>query len=61
LGLSVTAEGVETEAAVELLHDLHCELGQGYFFSAPLPAEALDALWANGLRINSNWRSRMAS
>jgi EAL domain-containing protein (putative c-di-GMP-specific phosphodiesterase class I) len=61
LGLSVTAEGVETEAAVALLHALHCELGQGYFFTAPLPAEALDGLWANGLRINSNWRSRMAS
>jgi diguanylate cyclase (GGDEF)-like protein/PAS domain S-box-containing protein len=61
LGLSVTAEGVETEEAVELLHDLRCELGQGYYFTAPLPAEALEPLWANGLKIYSNWRSRMAS
>ena len=38
LGLSVVAEGVETEAVLTLLHDLQCDEGQGYHMSKPLPA-----------------------
>ena len=41
LGLSVTAEGIEDEATYLALRDLGCELGQGYFFSKPLPMEPL--------------------
>ncbi len=40
IGMSVTAEGIETEAQAEALRKLGCERGQGYHFSYPgLPAE----------------------
>ncbi len=39
LDLSVVAEGVETEAQLNLLRSLHCEEVQGYFFSKPLSCE----------------------
>ena len=41
LGLSVVAEGVETEPVRDLLAALGCELAQGLLFSAPVPAERL--------------------
>ena len=37
LGMSITAEGVETSSQVDFLKDLHCSDIQGYFFSKPLP------------------------
>lgn len=39
LGLEVTAEGVEDDATRLALQELGCDLGQGYFFTKPLPAE----------------------
>ena len=36
LGMKVVAEGVETEAQLKFLKSIHCDLGQGYFFSRPL-------------------------
>ena len=39
LGLSVIAEGIETEAEREALRQAGCELGQGYLLSPPLPLE----------------------
>jgi diguanylate cyclase (GGDEF)-like protein/PAS domain S-box-containing protein len=44
LGVEVVAEGVETAEQVALLQALDCELGQGYYFSKPLSADAADAL-----------------
>ena len=41
LGVKVVAEGVEDEAAMDLLVDYGCDDAQGYFFSRPLAAEAL--------------------
>lgn len=35
----VVCEGVETEEEVEFLKSIHCEDGQGYYFSAPVPCE----------------------
>ncbi len=39
LGLDVVAEGIETEAQLEILRSLGCEHGQGYFFAYPLNSE----------------------
>lgn len=41
LDLNVIAEGVETQAQREILRSLHCEYGQGYFFSKPLPPQEI--------------------
>ncbi len=40
LGLTVVAEGVEQPATAALLTDLGCDVGQGYLFAAPAPADA---------------------
>ncbi|GIF65758.1 bifunctional diguanylate cyclase/phosphodiesterase [Asanoa ishikariensis] len=42
-GLTVVAEGVESELTLELLQDIGCEVGQGFLFSRPLPYERLEA------------------
>lgn len=41
LDLDVIAEGVETQAQRDILRSLHCEYGQGYFFSKPLPPKEI--------------------
>ncbi len=41
LGLTVVAEGIETEQALECLVAEGCRLGQGFLFSRPLPADEL--------------------
>ncbi|MEA5451954.1 EAL domain-containing protein [Leptolyngbya sp. CCNP1308] len=47
LGLTVTAEGIETQPQLERLQQLNCELGQGYLFSKPLPAADIEARFLN--------------
>ncbi|MEV6343335.1 bifunctional diguanylate cyclase/phosphodiesterase [Actinoplanes sp. NPDC051851] len=42
-GLTVVAEGVESELTLDLLEEMGCEIGQGYLFSRPLPFERLEA------------------
>jgi EAL domain-containing protein (putative c-di-GMP-specific phosphodiesterase class I) len=49
LGMSVVAEGVETIEQNDLLRDLNCEYGQGYFFSRPV-----DAATATELLLKTN-------
>jgi EAL domain-containing protein (putative c-di-GMP-specific phosphodiesterase class I) len=39
---TVVAEGIETLEQIALLQTLNCELGQGYYFSAPLPASQVE-------------------
>jgi len=44
LGMHVVAEGIETRQQLEALRKLGCELGQGFWFSAPLEPEAVLAM-----------------
>lgn len=43
LRLKVIAEGVETEAQIELLKSFGCEVAQGYFYSKPVPSKLFEA------------------
>jgi EAL domain-containing protein (putative c-di-GMP-specific phosphodiesterase class I) len=43
LGLSVVAEGVETEQELEWLRANGCDVAQGYFIAKPTPAAELSA------------------
>ena len=44
LGMSVIAEGVETEDQRRQLQELNCEQGQGYLFSKALAPEGVEEL-----------------
>ncbi len=48
LGLSVTAEGIETEEQLARLRELACEHGQGYYFAKPLSGEEAMAVILGG-------------
>ena len=52
LGLTATAEGVETLEQLELVKELGCDLVQGYFISPPLLGSELGA-WRE--RFRSRW------
>ncbi|MDW3223330.1 MAG: EAL domain-containing protein [Paracoccaceae bacterium] len=54
LGLSVIAEGVETEEQRQALARMGCQDGQGYLFSAAVPAHEVNALTTASL---DWWRS----
>jgi EAL domain-containing protein (putative c-di-GMP-specific phosphodiesterase class I) len=41
LGLTATAEGVETAEQLRIVRDLGCDLVQGYFISPPIPPDEL--------------------
>jgi diguanylate cyclase (GGDEF)-like protein/PAS domain S-box-containing protein len=49
LGLTVTAESVETPAQFAHLQQLGCDTGQGWLFAAPVPAERIPELLARPL------------
>lgn len=51
IGLDVIAEGVASSDQLAMLRRMGCPLGQGYYFSPPLPAGALDEL----LRSDPRW------
>jgi len=54
LGLIATAEGVETVAQLRAVHELGCEVVQGYLIAPPLEADQLIE-WERGFR--SRWPS----
>jgi diguanylate cyclase (GGDEF)-like protein len=50
LGLKVTAEGVETSAARDMLVGFDCDEAQGYYYSHPIPARDVAQLFKEPLR-----------
>jgi EAL domain-containing protein (putative c-di-GMP-specific phosphodiesterase class I) len=60
LGLTVVAEGVETEDHVSALSDLGCDMAQGYHYARPMPPDELTAWLAarstmDSLAPQSSW------
>ncbi|MEO7837545.1 MAG: EAL domain-containing protein, partial [Acidimicrobiales bacterium] len=54
LGLELVGEGIEECDQLDALRALGCEMGQGYFFAKPMPAEQLAAF------VDDAARSRLA-
>ncbi|MFI0911829.1 putative bifunctional diguanylate cyclase/phosphodiesterase [Streptomyces abikoensis] len=50
LGLTVTAECVESAEQAERLGRIGCDTGQGWFYSRPVPADRISALLNTGVR-----------
>ncbi|MBI3927943.1 MAG: EAL domain-containing protein [Armatimonadetes bacterium] len=48
LNMQSLAEGIETAAQYDYLHNNDCDLGQGYYFSAPVAAAEIPALCRDG-------------
>jgi EAL domain-containing protein (putative c-di-GMP-specific phosphodiesterase class I) len=45
LGLTVTAEGVETPSQAERLRKIGCDAGQGWLFARPGPPHQIEVLF----------------
>lgn len=55
LDIDTVAEGIETEQQREHLMMLGCELGQGYLFAKPMPADELEAGYLEQTRRAGPW------
>jgi diguanylate cyclase (GGDEF)-like protein len=53
LGMTTLAEGIETEAEWRFLAQQGCELGQGFYFSRPVPAEEITRRWRAGSTVTA--------
>ena len=42
LGLVTVTEGVETQAQIDYLTGIGCDIIQGYYFSKPVPADEFE-------------------
>jgi EAL domain-containing protein (putative c-di-GMP-specific phosphodiesterase class I) len=74
LGLKVTAEGVETREAKDMLVGFECDEGQGYYYSYPIPAHdiaqffrqrrysqtdsSVDAVGLSSMKIGTNGKTQ---
>jgi EAL domain-containing protein (putative c-di-GMP-specific phosphodiesterase class I) len=54
LGLTVVAEGVEDDVALDMLGTYGCDRAQGYFLGRPCPAEELTPRLISGLSLAAN-------
>jgi diguanylate cyclase (GGDEF)-like protein/PAS domain S-box-containing protein len=59
LGLRVVAEGIEDGETADWLSEMGCDLGQGYYFSRPLPSGELDQ-WLRDWRSDELSRAAVA-
>lgn len=57
LDFTVTAEGVEDDMQLYTLHQLGCDLGQGYYFARPQPGQVVRALVHHRFR----WSERVSA
>jgi diguanylate cyclase (GGDEF)-like protein/PAS domain S-box-containing protein len=53
LGMGVIAEGIEEEPQMAMLREMGCQIGQGYLFSRPVDAGAIERLLASHTDIRS--------
>ncbi|MFZ6741760.1 putative bifunctional diguanylate cyclase/phosphodiesterase [Undibacterium sp. JH2W] len=51
LNLKVVAEGIESARVEQQLQEMGCDLGQGYYFCKPMPADVFSQ-WARSWQIN---------
>jgi EAL domain-containing protein (putative c-di-GMP-specific phosphodiesterase class I) len=52
LEIGVVAEGIESRESARALRDMACDLGQGYYFARPEPAEDASRHLENGGRLD---------
>lgn len=57
--IQVVAEGIETLDQLHKLQQLHCQLGQGYFFSKPIEADKVQA-FVNKRRMEQSMFTKIA-
>lgn len=50
VNMKVVAEGIEDPEAVRVLHEMGCDVGQGYHFARPAPAADFAAGWVAPLK-----------
>ena len=47
LNIPTVVEGVETLEDHDMIRELHCDYGQGYYYSRPVSADEFFASWLN--------------
>lgn len=53
LGMSVIAEGIETQSQYQMLHEMGCDTGQGYFIAKPMPVDEVMEWCAKNIGTNA--------
>jgi EAL domain-containing protein (putative c-di-GMP-specific phosphodiesterase class I) len=54
LGLVAVAEGIESETQLTSVQSFGCDLGQGFLFARPMPADQLSDVLASGAQRGEN-------